>query len=554
MSAKYSCQIVADLLARHGVKYVVASPGSRNAPLIRAVDEHEELEVLTVVDERSAAFRALGMAQVSNAPVALICTSGTALLNYAPAVSEAYYQRMPLIVVSADRPAQWIDQDDSQTIRQPGALGNFVKYSCNIPDFSDPEGEMAWYAARCCNDAMLAALSDSRGPVHVNVQLGEPLNTDYPQLRNIPYISEVASLPALSFDAVKTLAEELAGRKVMIVAGFMQPSHTMSKALGRLAGYDNVVVLTESMANIHARGLFPCVDRILLQVDKSDEAYRPDVVITVGGALVSRNLKHYLRSCNRLEHWSVGLNDTSADVFRHLTKRIKADAGRFLSMLAGALRREKSNSDYSAAWQRLRAADEARHELKLQESPWSSLQAFAEIWPSIPAGTDVQLSNGTCVRYAQLFENPGIHSCHCNRGVSGIDGCTSTAAGASYLYKGDTLLITGDMSFSYDLNGLSAPLSPRLKVIVIKNGGGGIFRFIKATRDFPQRERYLCANLEINACGAGELFHFKSLMASSFAELKEVLPWLYAHEGPALLEVVVPADEDARAIINYFEN
>ena len=167
-------RILFNLLEAHGVRRVVCSPGSRNAPLLIAADARKRLETSVVIDERSAAFVALGMAMVSRRPVALVCTSGTALLNYAPAVAEAYYQGVPLIVISADRPLEWIDQDDSQTIRQPEALRNFVKGSYSLSDREQCD-RPGWYETRIVNDAILTALAPKQGPVHINVRLSPPL-------------------------------------------------------------------------------------------------------------------------------------------------------------------------------------------------------------------------------------------------------------------------------------------------------------------------------------------------------------------------------------------
>jgi len=552
MSVKYSCQMVATLLRKHGVTRAVLSPGSRNAPLLLALDAEPEIECLTVVDERSAAFAALGMAQVSREPVAIVCTSGTALLNYAPAVAEAFYQHLPLIVITADRPAQWIDQDDSQTIHQPDALANFVKFNANLSDYDDPDGEEAWYAGRQMNDALIAAKRVPRAPVHVNVQLAEPLTADYPELNSVKYIDGLCPEPELSYSDVQALAASVRCKRLMVVAGFMPPSHLMTRAMKRLAALPNVVVLTEAMANIHCPEAVNTVDRILALIDRDDTGFRPDVVVSVGGALVSRHLKAWLRECKQMEHWSVGPGTVSADVFKHLTRCIRVEPAPFLAHFASALEKSAIDSDYSFRWKSLAESDLKRHSRKVSTAPWSSLKAFSIIWPAIPDGTNVQLSNGTCVRYAQFFVNPDIHACYCNRGVSGIDGCTSTAAGASMVYEGMTLLITGDMSFAYDLNALQMSAASRLKIVVINNGGGGIFRFIGSTRAVERREELFCANPRLRIVEVADAMGITCFKASSEGELRRILPQFFSAPGRTLLEITVDADEDARAITDYF--
>lgn len=554
MSAKYSCQTIAALLRMHDVRDVVISPGSRNVPLIQAVDEEDSLRKHVVIDERTAAFMALGLAQAGGTPVAVVCTSGTALLNYAPAVAEAFYQHLPLIVISADRPGQWIDQDDSQTIRQPGALANFVKYSCDLPDYDDPSGEMGWYARRCVNDALLAAVSADPGPVHINVQLSEPLLCDFPVLEDIRPIRCVRAADALTREQLKELAAMLGCQKVMIVAGFMPPSSVMSEGLAMLASLPNVVVLAETTANVYGRGIFHCVDRILTLVHGKEADLSPDIVITVGGPLVSRHLKAFLRSAPGVRHWSVGHSHVSADVFKHLEMRINARADKFIHSIADVLVHEHMASDYAAAWHALRESDKLRHDMRVSQSGWSSLKAFATFWPIIPPRTNVQLSNGTCVRYAQLFHNPSIHSCHCNRGVSGIDGCTSTAIGASIIYEGMTLLITGDMSFAYDSGALALPAPDRFKIIVMNNGGGGIFRFIKATRNYSKIEKYLCADPHVQVKSLAESNGYAYFRADSEESLRGGFGAFIDAPSRAILEIVLSPDMDAQAITDYFEN
>lgn len=554
MSAKYSCQTIAALLRLHDVRDVVLSPGSRNLPIIQAIDEEESLRKHIVIDERSAAFMALGMAQADRRPVAVVCTSGTALLNYAPAVAEAFYQHLPLIVISADRPGQWIDQDDSQTIRQPGALANFVKYSCDLPDYDDPSGEMGWYARRCVNDALLAAVSPDAGPVHINVQLSEPLLCDFPVLEDIRPIRCLRADDTLTREQVKELAVVLRHKKVMVVAGFMSPSSVMSQGLTILASLPNVVVLAETTANVYGRGIFHCVDRILTLVNDGDPVFTPDIVITVGGPLVSRHLKAFLRAAPGVRHWSVGHSHVSADVFKHLEMRINASADKFIHAIADALAQEQTACTYAAAWHSLRVADNKRHDKRVSLSGWSSLKAFATFWPMIQPRTNVQLSNGTCVRYAQLFYNPSIHSCHCNRGVSGIDGCTSTAVGASMIYEGITLLVTGDMSFAYDSGALALPAPDRFKIIVMNNGGGGIFRFIKATRSYSGVEKYLCADPHLQVRNLAELSGYAYFRVESEEQLRSSFEAFMHTPSRAILEIVLPPDLDAKAITDYFRH
>ena len=559
-------RMVADLLVAHGVREVVCSPGSRNAPLLLAVASRDELRKHVVVDERSAAFAALGMAMVSGEPVALVCTSGTALLDYAPAVAEAYYQGVPLIVISADRPPQWIDQDDSQTIRQPGALAGFVKKTVDIPVAGrEPGREMEWYVDRLVNDDMLTALSPQRGPVHINVRLAAPLGAVTVRQSGSPRVIEMLQGDfSLDTQAIKGLAEEAAGKKILIVAGFMPPSQKLNRAINSLIEIPGVAVFAELLSNLHIPGAFMALDATLSNITEEEkEELRPDIVISIGGALVSRMLKEFLRTYPPKEHWSVGFSDPLPDCFMCMTRRIKADAAGFMSHFSGRLRHiYKTEPEragdlrkvYTAA--HLCACLNGVNRIKIlieKLSWWSDTIAFAYIMLLLPKKTNLFLSNGTPVRYAQLFGIDIPHAVFCNRGVSGIDGCTSTAIGGSAIYKdGPTLLVTGDMSFSYDVGALQLEMaSPLMRIIVINNSGGGIFRFIPSTSELPEqvRERYFCAPPNMDIEKVAEAFGWGYWLADNPGILGETLKAFLSEEGGRrILEVRTPASDSTEML------
>lgn len=553
---KLSCNILADLLSAHGVKHVVLSPGSRNAPLIVALSRRAELSCHVVVDERSAAFIALGMALQSGFPVALVCTSGTALLNYAPAVAEAFYRGVPLIVVSADRPEEWIDQDDSQTLWQPGALANFVKRTCDIPARLD-HPDAAWSADRLINDAMIEALSGRRGPVHINIRLDAPLSRMAEcrpgSSRVIRMVSPEVEMPVRE---ARELGARLASpRRVMVIAGFHEPDERLNRALAKMAALPNVVVLTETIANLHSPLFIGRIDTTLSALTSAEkQALAPEVVITVGGALVSRHVKEYIRSLTGVEHLAVGRSHTTVDCFRHLSLRIGMQPALFMRQLASAMQPFRAESDYASSWRALRDRAAESHDRYVAASPWSDLVAMSRIFRSIPRGCNLHLSNGTPVRYAQLMDCSAIHRSDCNRGVSGIDGCTSTALGASVLYRGVTLLITGDMSCQYDLAAFSSELiSARFKVIVMCNGGGGIFRFIGSTSSLPELDRFFAGPVRLPLRDIASGYGLAYFEAAGEAELGPVLHAFFAEtERPALLAVTTPPETSARVLRAYF--
>lgn len=575
---KETCRMIAAALRRYGCRYAVVSPGTRSAPMIMALTRQEGLETVAVVDERSAAFIALGHAEVAQEPVGLVCTSGTALLNYAPAVAEAYYKLIPLIVISADRPASMIDQDDSQTIRQEGSLANITLASYSLRGEIGNE-EQRWHTERTINDALLRAIAGPRrGPVHINLHLSEPLTrqatvSDCWPLRKIDLVKPEA---LLSVRQARDMAAELTSARVMVVAGFMSPDNAVSRALAQLAQLPNVVVLAEGLANLHCGSsaqVHTSPDSLLSAMSAEDlTALRPQVLITVGGALVSRLLKEYLRGDGRpQEHWHVGCYDMTIDCYRALTRRVEIPPPGFFPRLANAMRhlhltrharRAESTfgsleaTDYAARWnsyeKRARELDAAFTE----RAPWSDYKAISTIFSaSLPKEWNLRLGNGMALRYALLQPLERFHRVDGNRGTSGIDGCTSTALGASTAYSHPTLLLTGDMGAQYDLSALGASrlLSPRLEIIVMANGDGSIFRFIRPTSSLPETDEFMAMKVNLPLRQLAAAYGFRYLRAASVLSLERALQELIHEQAkPCILEVITSSTESAAVARLYF--
>lgn len=558
-TAKAGCRALMSLLTAHGVRECVVCPGSRNAPLIVAAARQSQLHVNVVIDERTAAFVALGIAQATHKPVALICTSGSAVLNFAPAVAEAYYQQLPLIVVSADRPAEWIDQDDSQTLRQFGILANITKRSYNL--IAEPHNStQQWWINRELNDAMIEATTAPCGPVHINMSIEAPIGSldDVNPSEHHRYIECIDPHPSLTTSEARWLATDLASpRKVMIIAGFGAPNHKIDSALTRLAKCSNVVVLTESIANVHAQGVIERIDTTLSAMTHEEMiSLSPDVVITFGGALVSRMVKEFLRNApSTMEHWQVGRKDTTVDCFQHLSRRIAVDPDEFLSQLATVMNRGKGQSTNALQWANIYERALQSHNRFIDAQSWCDLTAMASIFSLIPRQWNLQLSNGTPIRYAQLMAKSVPHrTINCNRGVSGIDGCTSTAVGASRVYSGTTLLISGDTSFQYDLGALALEqMSPRMKMIVMCNGGGAIFHFIDATRNLPETANFISPAVNLPLPQLCDGFGISYHQAGNIKELETSFKRFAAvDDRPALLAVYTDGNLSAEVLRKYF--
>lgn len=559
---KRFCSILLDVVASHGVRDVVCSPGSRNAPLLVGTSSRKEFRKHVVIDERSAAFTALGMSLVSKKPVALICTSGTALLNYAPAIAEAYYQSLPLIVISADRPKQWIDQDDSQTLRQFESLSNFVKKSYELPAMGDDDSEMRWYANRIANDAMIEALSGRKGPVHINVPLGGVLGRKRERtLTTQRVITMVESDGTIGKKELSELTEKAATKRVMFVAGFMPPDSGMIKWAGAFSRLDNVATMAETLSNLHLDSPDAKIDSVLTAFTPEElDRLAPDIVISVGGAIVSRMLKEYLRrNKGKCEHWGVGFSHTTTDCYMSLTKRIEIEPSRFLRQLCGSIARFRRRNEipeasrrYRQEWRELkRLAVEAKEEF-LRGIEWSELKFHKMLYERMSREVNLFLSNGTSVRYNQLFNDGAQHATYCNRGVSGIDGSGSTAIGGAWMYAGPTVLVTGDMSMAYDIGSLSLPDIPEtMKIIVVDNSGGGIFRFIESTRLLEEREEFFCVPPKLPLRQLAEGYGWDYGEVTDTESFNREIPALWRWPRKKIVRVAVNGEESAELLRRF---
>lgn len=564
-----NCRELIDVLMAQGMDTIVLSPGSRNAPLLIAASARSRLRKVIINDERAAAFTALGISMVSRKPVALACTSGTALYNYSPAIAEAYYQRLPLIVITADRPAQWIDQDDSQTLHQFEALDKIVKRSYDIYEEtgmtaeclnSEFENELKWHVNRIANEAILTAISGHPGPVHINIQFGTPLNNICEYVPRFPRTVKLISgsmVPGREF--ARTAATELLDKRVMVVAGFMAPDHKLNRALSGFARLGNVTVMAETISNLHLAEGSTMIDSVLTRLSPEErERLRPDVVISIGGSLVSRFLKEYIRESGTTEHWTLGDTDIAVDCFQHLTRHYEMMPTEFFSSITGAahsLSRRRAtvctHPDYKALWESAREMASAQNDAIIKNTGWSELTALDETFRQIPPNWNVFLSNGTPIRYAQILMKRLPHANYCNRGVSGIDGTNATALGTAMTYDGDTLLVTGDVSFSYFPEVLNySSLAPRLRMILINNQGGGIFRFVGTTRGLESREEYFCSPPGIPFGKIAKAYGWNYISVRDMEGLRKALETMRS-ESLVFIEIEVNPEESAQSLVSY---
>ena len=547
-SNKALSQTVTQLCLAKEVDHIVISPGSRNAPLTIGFTSHPGFTCYSIVDERCAAFFALGMAQQLKRPVALVCTSGSALLNYYPAVAEAFYSEVPLVVISADRPEELIDVGDGQTIRQENVYKNHILYSANCR-----EGEEHQLSNEKEINIALNSAIELSGPVHLNVPFTEPLYETQVDLSVRPQHVPARSVPAsLNEDISEVLSDWQKSTRKMLLIGTL-PSDTLSKELiEALAADENLVVLTETTSNLHHANFFPAIDQLIAPLDEAGfEQLQPDILLTMGGMVVSKKIKAFLRAHKPREHWHVD-ERRAYDTYFCLSHHFKTTPGVFLSEFLKVKNAEPGS--YRSDW--LRVRDRRRSQQKAFEAGvrYSDFKVYSEVFRLLRSSMQLHLSNSTAIRYSQLFEVHKELEVFCNRGTSGIDGSTSTALGAAVVTGKPTLLITGDLSFFYDSNALwNAHVPKNFKILIVNNSGGGIFRILPGAKETDHFNRFFETVHGLTAEHLSVMFGFAYTSCHTEDELTQHLKAFFAATGPTILEIFTPPAENDLVLQEYFD-
>ncbi|WP_303315214.1 2-succinyl-5-enolpyruvyl-6-hydroxy-3-cyclohexene-1-carboxylic-acid synthase [Flavivirga abyssicola] len=573
-------QTVVQLCKAKQIKHIIISPGSRNAPLTIGFSNDPFFKCYSIVDERCAAFFALGIAQQLQEPTAVVCTSGSALLNYYPAVAEAFYSDISLIVLSADRPKHLIGIGDGQTINQKNVFENHVLYSSNLkldlkedetnsaeelPIFKSMENKVETllglkktiqeYNEEEIDTTINRALLEN-GPVHINVPFDEPLYDMANELSIKPKPTNLVDKPLEIDDYVlgDCIKDWNAASKKMVLVGVNQPNQIEQRWLDNLAADASVIVFTETTSNLHHDTFFPSIDKLIAPL--KNEGFRklqPDILLTFGGLIVSKKVKAFLRKYRPQQHWHIDLKKAN-DTFFSLTNFVKTTPNYFFSKFLPQTQSLKS--DYNSYWRHVEASRLVKHDDYLNRIDFSDLKAFDVILSAIPNDTILQLGNSSTVRYAQLFDLNKTLKVFCNRGTSGIDGCTSTAIGCAVVNKKQTTLITGDLSFIYDSNALWNNYIPsNFRIIVINNQGGGIFRILPGHKNTENFDTYFETNHHLTAEHLCKMYGFKYESASDEVTLKSSLHSFYSEGNqPKLLEVFTPKNLNDEVLLNYFKH
>jgi len=538
-------QLLLQIFVEKEIKHIVISPGSRNAPLTIGFASDPYFSCYSVVDERSAGFFALGIAQQTQKPAAVLCTSGSALLNYYPALTEAFYSQIPFVVVSADRPLSKIDIGDGQTIRQQNVFGNHSLYNANLTEEASEQNEQK------IREAIDVSVL-KKAPVHINVPFEEPLyeTTSTPSFSITKTSEKLAKHKKETSNLTKNSYRSFP--KKLILIGTNYPNQISQEIIENLANDPSVVVMCESTSNVYHPKFINKIDVLITPF--SDEDFRnlqPDLLITFGGMIVSKRIKTFLRKYKPKEHWHVDPL-RAYDTFGCLSQHFTENPNDFFLDLV--FEKPTIQSNYNDFVQQIKIDRERKSSVFSPTVPFSDFAVFEKITKLLPENSQLQVSNSSAIRYLQLFDlNPSIEV-FCNRGTSGIDGSTSTAIGASIISEKPVVLITGDISFFYDSNALWNNYIPdNFKIILINNNGGGIFRILPGHQNNKIFSTFFETTHQLNANYLAKMFGFTYFYAQNKLEIEKGLEQFFKCDTQCILEIVTPTEINDKVLGDYFE-
>lgn len=532
-SKKENIQQLISLLIQSNVSHIVISPGSRNMPLAESFYSDKSFHCYSVTDERSAGFFAIGLILKFNAPVAICCTSGSALLNYGSAISEAFYQELPLLVISADRPQAWIGQMDGQTLQQTNLFGNLVGKEVNLPIIKTEEDR--WFCNRLINEALLFLDLKNR-PVHINIPIDEPF-----------FDCSAKSIPSCrKINTNRDFKEDWAhASRPLIIVGQLHPAE--AKMVAEYLALLNCPILSENIGNIeNIDNNIPLFDAILM--NPSTE-FTPDLVIYLGGHVISKRLKNWLRNLTPQRCWRIDSSDEIRDTFQCLTDIFIGKPTDFFTPLSP----KSADNEYLACWKSANKKMQKKINL-FNFSNHLTLRALKDVIEKIPMNSALFLGNSNTIRQTQFFLRKGI-SYFCNRGINGIDGSLSAAVGYAATSENQTFLIIGDLSFFYDMNALwNNHVSKNLHILLVNNKGGGIFKSLPGLSPSEAVNKLIITENNISAKGWAESVGVTYLHADGFSLSEDlIMRFVSPNDSPVLLELNCESERAAQEYAQFIE-
>lgn len=543
-----SYQIIIALLKKYGIRHCVLSAGSRNVPFVHSIEEDPFFTCYSVVDERSAGYFALGLAQELGEPVVISCTSSTATCNYWPPVAEAFYQGVPLVVLTSDRNPAMLGQWEDQMIDQVGMYDRHVRKSVNLPVITDNDD--AHFCERLINEALLELDHHGTGPVHINVPM-KAYNNSF-NVKELPRVTRIRRVESNQDGEWAACAARLCrAKRVLVVAGQQSScSPELAGALEAFACRYEVAIAAEYMANVpreHAFNPTLCMEYRYITPKKFSE-FLPDVVISFGGNMTA-GLKDMLRKyAGSYEHWSIREDGMVCDMFKSLTRVFECTPAEFFSRMAEASTCE-SSGEYLMALKAYEASAE------IPELPYSNMAAIRKVVERVPSGSILHLAINSAIRLTNFFKLQPNVKVYANIGTHGIDGCLSSFLGQAAASGKPSYLVIGDLAFFYDMNAMRLRhIGDNVRILLLNNEGGEEFYFNKMWKN-EASDLHTTARHHTKAEGWVRECGFKYLSARNEDELAVAVDEFFdnAVEGPVLLEVFTEMAADSKLVYDVFD-
>lgn len=547
-----SYQILIALLKKYGVKHCVLSAGSRNVPFVHSVEEDPYFHCYSVVDERSAGYYALGLAQELNEPVVISCTSSTATCNYWPPVAEAFYQGVPIIVLTSDRDPEMLGQWEDQMIDQVGMYDRHVKKSVNLPIINNRNDEI--YCQRLINEALLELNHNgSTGPVHINI----PTNT-YNRTFNVQKLPEVTRISRISLTSEekewKEKIEKLKKTKRILVTCGQKSyiSNELKENINVFFKKYNATIVVDYMSNLDLEegiNTTICMDSRYVSKDKVKELL-PEIVISFGGQIFS-GIKEQLRKFNgKFEHWLIQEDGHVVDLYKSITTIFECTPEIFFKRCLDEIE-DKQNNDFEYYNAFKKYADS----IIIPEFEYSHIYAIKNVVERIPSNSVLHLSINDSIRITNFFKiNKNIKT-YANIGTHGIDGCLSSFLGQATASQKPSFLIIGDLAFFYDMNALRIKhIGKNVHILLINNHGGSEFYFNSIWQN-EASDLHTAARHNTTAEGWVKSNNFIYLSASNKETFEDNLPKFMDlnNDKPVVFEVFTEMSTDAKAIHDFFD-
>lgn len=534
-----------------GMRHAVVCPGSGNASLILAIAANKDIKCYNMVDERCAGYFALGIAKQQKKPVALITSSGSAVLNLAPSIAEAYYQYVPLIVITADRPPEMVNQGYNQTINQNKIYSNYTKSFFSMSAFLN--GGNLHYLQREISKMFLKSTKYPQGPVHINIPVKEPL-FEIPEHSSEEVKEVKLSIPEQQMEDISIddfCKKWKSFEKILIIPGAQYPNRQLVKCLESIVRKTSVAVLSEHLSNLKSELFIDNIDKVISTISESDIKYfKPNLLITFGNRHVSSRIKRMINQSPPEAHWHID-QAKSHDRYNCLTRFIKISPEIFFWQLAMNL--DSKLRDYYFDWKARNKEVSIKHDEFISKTQWCDLKAFSIICNNIPANSVLHLSNSSPLRYTHLFPLHNSVEVYNNRGTCGIDGCLSTAMGYSNESDKQNIFITGDISFIYDSNALWTDQFPNnLKILIINNNGGDYYRQNSSQID-DETQKYFSTPHKVNIKKIADAFGIEHVEVSNESELSNILNQGFLEKTSAsILEIKTPYSKNKTVLDNYY--